>query len=133
MPQTSNRPGSAEPRPINQNHAGGGISVSLRLPDRSDNRAGTFVPDLDHFRARVLQDALTEATAAYWIRRAEAFEAAAPRPGDWHGFAQADDLVDQAVRCRQIAENCRHHAQLIRESAPELISAAVLAALEEVA
>jgi len=28
-----------------------------------------------HFQARVVQDALTEATSAYWIRRARQFEA----------------------------------------------------------
>ena len=30
--------------------------------------------DIEHFRARVLQDALTEATATYWLRRAQDFE-----------------------------------------------------------
>ena len=35
--------------------------------------------DLDHFRARVLQDALTEARADQWLRRAQQFEDAAPR------------------------------------------------------
>ena len=34
------------------------------------------LPDVvEHFRKRVLQDALTEATAAYWNRRAEQFAA----------------------------------------------------------
>jgi hypothetical protein len=30
---------------------------------------------VEHFRARVLQDALNEATATYWLRRAEQFAA----------------------------------------------------------
>lgn len=40
---------------------------------------------LDHFRARVLQDAFAEATADYWLRRAEAYEAARPRLTDHPG------------------------------------------------
>lgn len=42
---------------------------------------------LEHFRARVLQDALNEASADYWLRRAEQYEdAARPRPEAWVGF-----------------------------------------------
>lgn len=95
-----------------------------------------FAIDLDHFRARILQDALTEATAHYWIRRAEAFEAAAPRPGDYHGLAEYDDLLDRWERwerCKQTAENCRRHAALIAEAEPEPISDEVLTVLDEVA
>jgi hypothetical protein len=54
------------------------------------------VTDLDayvqHFRERVLQDALAEATAAYWLRRAAQFEA-----------------VGNA-RCDEIARACRNRA-----------------------
>ena len=67
---------------------------------------------LEHFRARVLQDALNEATAAYWQRRAEAF-AAVGTPA-----------------CDEIAQACRNRARL----APlEDRSGLVAAALEEVA
>lgn len=51
-----------------------------------------------HFQWRVLVDALQEATAAYWERRAQAFEA-----------------VGNA-RCDAIAVNCRRHAQLLRDT-----------------
>lgn len=44
---------------------------------------------VDHFRTRVLQDAMTDATADYWRRRARSFEAALPRPGDFTGGAPA--------------------------------------------
>ena len=47
---------------------------------------------LEHFRARVLQDALNEATAAYWLRRAATF-----------------DAVGNA-RCDEIAQACRNRA-----------------------
>lgn len=38
---------------------------------------------VEHFRQRVLQDALAEATRDYWLRRAADFEAALPREGDF--------------------------------------------------
>lgn len=119
-PIKANRPGFAV-RAAEEKRPGQGLS-DARIP-----------LDLDHFRARVLQDALTEATAGYWIRRAQHFEDAAPKPGDWHGLAEADDLVDRAIRCRQIAENCRHHAQLLLDSRPEPIGADIWALVEEVA
>jgi hypothetical protein len=50
---------------------------------------------LDHFRARVLQDALAEATADYWHRRADAFAAV--------GTPTADET----------ARACRNHARLL--------------------
>ncbi len=54
------------------------------------------MPDLteyvEHFRGRVMQDALTEATAAYWTRRAEQFEAVGNE------------------RCDEIAQACRNRA-----------------------
>jgi hypothetical protein len=35
----------------------------------------TTVDHIDHFQRRVIQDALLDGTAAYWRRRADAFEA----------------------------------------------------------
>jgi hypothetical protein len=89
--------------------------------------------DIDHFRARILQDALTEATASYWERRAKQFEDAAPRKGDRHFNATNDELLDAYERCMATALACRRHAQLLRDSMPEDISADVWDVLEEVA
>lgn len=85
----------------------------------------TTVLDLDHFRARLLQDALTEALAATWLRRAATFEAAAPRSGDYTGQANPEQLAAAAERCHQTAENCRAHAALIRGGYSEAIDADV--------
>lgn len=56
------------------------------------------VPDLteyvEHFRVRVLQDALAEATASYWLRRSRQFAA-----------------VGNA-RCQEIAQACRNAARV---------------------
>lgn len=47
---------------------------------------------VEHFRHRVLQDALAEATAAYWMRRAEQFSRV--------GSPQCDEI---ALACRNRA------------------------------
>lgn len=68
---------------------------------------------LDQFCHRLLQDALTEATATYWRRRAAELEAAAHRPGvDWPGHATDAQLAAQRRRCLLTARACRQRAQL---------------------
>lgn len=66
--------------------------------------------DLLHFSTRVLRDAMNEATAVYWLRRAEQFEAARPRPGDYFGQATRDDVRAQDERCAAMARACRARA-----------------------
>jgi hypothetical protein len=63
---------------------------------------------LEQFRWRVLQDALQEATAAYWERRAETFAAV------------GND------RCDTTARNCRFHAQLLRDNGLDHQATAVI-------
>jgi hypothetical protein len=87
--------------------------------------------DLDHFRARILQDALTEATAQYWLHRAQQFDDAAPRPGDYQGNATPLERQHQAIRSRQTADNCRRHARLITETADGTIAEDIWAAVRE--
>lgn len=89
---------------------------------------------IEHFRGRVLQDALQEATAVYWERRAQTFEDAAPRPADFNGRATRAELAERAASCLGAARACRAHAGLLRGGrAHEPISAEVRAALAEVA
>ncbi len=93
------------------------------------------LPDLtgyvEHFRARVVQDALTEATGAYWLRRSEVFEAARHRPGvDYPGAASLDDLRERWVTLTETAQACRARAQM---SPLDLDDAVIVAALREVA
>jgi hypothetical protein len=61
-----------------------------------------------HFRSRVLQDALTEATGAYWLRRAEAFDAVG------------------TPTCDLIARNCRVHATLVPFPADQALAEVIL-------
>lgn len=75
---------------------------------------------LEHFRARVLQDALAEATATYWLQRAEACEQARPKPGDYTGQAGNDELATADQRCADTAQACRSRAEFARMYADEI-------------
>lgn len=80
--------------------------------------------DLEHFRARVLQDALDQATVAHWIGRHAALSAALPRPGDFTGGASPDELNAREARVRRELEAVERHIQLLestyREPSPEV-------------
>lgn len=76
----------------------------MRLPDLTEH--------VDNFRRRVMADALQEATAAYWHRRAEAFDAALPRPGDYTGQASREEYEARRMRVAAIALACRERAAL---------------------
>ncbi len=89
--------------------------------------------DIDHFRARILQDALTEATAQYWVHRAQQFEAAAPTLSEFHGTATREELNEAWTRGHATAAACRAHADLVSGEYPEEISDEVLAVLRDVA
>jgi hypothetical protein len=65
---------------------------------------------LEHFRARVVQDALAEATMYYWERRAAAFDWARPRATDWPGQATPEQLAEQDLRLAETALACRERA-----------------------
>lgn len=70
--------------------------------------------DLGQFVRRIFQDALTEATASFWERRAKVFEWAAPRVGDYMGRASLAELTESLRRCNCDAARCRVHAHLLR-------------------
>jgi hypothetical protein len=93
----------------------------------------TLKIDIDHFRGRILQDALTEATAQYWIHRAHQFQQAAPRVDEYRGQATRDELNQRWLECMATSQACLNHAELIRQESPEPISEEVWDALGEVA
>lgn len=70
--------------------------------------------DLHHFVFRVVQDAVNESSRDYWLRRAEQFEAALPRPGDFHGHAMAEDVRTRSLDIKMKAQACRNRAELCR-------------------
>lgn len=70
------------------------------------------------FHHRVVSDALAEATANYWERRARTFADAAPRPGDYTGRATRAELTAARERCLSAAAACRARASLEATGAP---------------
>jgi len=76
--------------------------VQVRLRDLEEHVA--------HFRRRVMADALQEATAAYWRRRAETFQAAMPRATDFTGQASAEDIEARRMRLAAVTLACRQRA-----------------------
>lgn len=71
------------------------------------------VDEVSRLQVRVLEDAMSAGRAASWFRRAEAFEDARPKPGDYVGRATAADLAEQDRRLARDAELCRTHAELL--------------------
>jgi hypothetical protein len=67
---------------------------------------------LDHFAARMLQDALTSGLAATWRRRELALLAARPNESDWHGKASREELRERWERLTEAATACRRAADL---------------------
>ena len=106
------------------------LHLHIQLQDAVKDTSGPLRP---HLGARVLQDALTEATAEYWLRRADQFEAAAPKLGGYHGHATREELNEAWTRCHATAAACRRHAELIMQGRPEEISDEVTSVLAEVA
>lgn len=79
--------------------------------------------DIAHFQARVIQDAMNEATPSYWLRRARQFEDARPDPARDHNGGPVDfdtgtparqpdldDLRRRWLALTEIAQACRNRA-----------------------
>lgn len=81
---------------------------------------------------RILQDILAEGLAAYWQRRADEFEAARAKPGDYVPLHSRIDPEERAQRDRDLAETalaCRRRAEFIRaygdEEATYMVATAI--------
>jgi hypothetical protein len=71
----------------------------------------TDLPEhVDNFRRRVMADALQEATAAYWRRRAQTFATALPREGDFTGRATPDEIEARRQRVAAVVLACSERA-----------------------
>lgn len=69
------------------------------------------------FQHRVLQDALSHASALFWARRAQALERALPRPDDFHGGSTPEQLRERHERLQAEIRACRAHANLLASRA----------------
>lgn len=70
------------------------------------------VEHLSHFQRRVLVDAMLDGWEATWERAARRYEAARPRPGDFHGNATPEELRARWRELTEIAAACRARAQV---------------------
>ena len=91
-----------------------------------DPRVATLEAAVTRFAERVLQDMLTAALPRHWQARAEALEAARPRPEDFHGRATPEALAERWERLTEAAAACREHADLLTRY-PDPIAAVVAA------
>lgn len=87
--------------------------------------------DLDHFRQRVVQDALNTATAEFWRRRADDLRNGLTRPGDFTGRATTEEIAARNATILEDAARCEHLASLICKD--RAISDEVVSAIGEVA
>lgn len=78
-----------------------------------------------HFQARVMSDALAEASAGYWRRRADHLRSCLSRPGDFHGSATPQQIAARDARLRADIARCLTHAKVLAEGigdiAPEVV------------
>jgi hypothetical protein len=98
---------------VGQNTSVSRVSDSLQL-----KLLRRFVEDetyLQRFVEAAVLEALQHGSALWWERRAEAFDDAAPRLSDFHGQATPDELRAAVIRCRETAEACRQHAQILAD------------------
>jgi len=79
---------------------------------------------LENFARRLLTDCLNEATRTYWLKRAQDFENAKPRPGEYQGTSTREELRARWLWLDEIARACRARAEIspLDEIAPEVES-----------
>lgn len=96
-------------------------SVAATKPHvRTFHVRGDVVAFVDHFRHRVLLSALNEAFEDYWLRRAEQFEQAMHRPGDFPGMCSVDQVEARNAELAEKAKACRHRARLAELTTDEI-------------
>ncbi len=74
--------------------------------------AAVLAEHVEHFRRRVVQDALSEATSAYWCRRADQFERARPTLDDFAGNATDTQRRAKWHELAAVARACRARASI---------------------
>jgi hypothetical protein len=88
--------------------------ISARALVRSKvSRILARIDTAEPIRRRVVQDAMNDALACTWRRRAELFEWARPRPGDFNGNATAAEMAERDRLLVAQAKACRNKAILL--------------------
>lgn len=74
----------------------------------------TFEEFATRIQAAALKEAWLQASSDYWVRRAEQFEASAPRPGDFVGRESTPEQRAERERLRNLrVKACRHRAAYV--------------------
>lgn len=101
------------------------IDSSSVQQDVPVDRLLDFLDLLNWSALRLLQEALLDGDVHYWQRRAEDFEWARPRPGEWRGQATEAEQAERDQRLAETALACRRKAEFVRQYGdPELLGAA---------
>lgn len=65
------------------------------------------------FAADMIEEIVLDGLADQWRQRAKVFEWCRPRPGDFMGRARKVSIEEQDRRVREMAQACRHRAEVI--------------------
>ena len=88
--------------------------ISARALVRSEvSRILARIDIAEPIRRRVVQDAMNDALACTWRRRADLFEWARPKPTDFNGNATAAEIAEHDRKLAAQAQACRHAALLL--------------------
>jgi hypothetical protein len=121
------RPGEERPQSVTDGD-------KPRVTDTHADREAQTITYLERFGRRVLLDALSEATADYWRRRAKALRDARHDPT--HDYLPAGQLQAARVRWAEltaIARACEAAATFCEMYGNELLAAEVAGVIEELA
>lgn len=69
---------------------------------------------LDNFTRGILADAFREGQRQWWLKRAEDFERAKPKSGDFHGRATREELSRRWQWLDGVERACRAKAEMVR-------------------
>jgi hypothetical protein len=75
--------------------------------------------NLTQLQRRLVLEAVETAEAWWWLRRAEEYEAARPRPEEFHGRASRADLSRRWCDLTELAQACRARAAMARRGVDE--------------
>ena len=89
------------------------------------DRLLAFLDMLNWSAIRLVQDGLLDGDVHYWERRAQQFEDARRKPGEWLGQSTEAERAERDQRLAETAQACRAKAEFVRRYGdPELLGAA---------
>lgn len=83
-----------------------------RPSNRTHNGDASVSDRADRIVRAALLDAMLDGERRFWQRRADVLDQAKPRPGDFHGRADRDDLRARWHELDQAARACRARAHV---------------------